>query len=56
MFGRFEAEGVTNPSLGGSYRDKVLAPGGSRDGLDMLRDFLGREPNQEAFLRNLGIA
>jgi thimet oligopeptidase len=56
MFGRFEAEGITNPTLGRSYRDKVLAPGGSRDGLDMLRDFLGREPNQDAFLRNLGIA
>ena len=55
MFSRFESEGILSPKVGADYRAKVLGPGGSRDPMDMLRDFLGREPNQEAFLRLLGI-
>ncbi|HSM02245.1 MAG TPA: M3 family metallopeptidase [Acidimicrobiia bacterium] len=55
MFSRFEEEGVLSPEVGRDYREKVLGPGGSKDPMDMLRDFLGREPNQEAFLRHLGI-
>jgi len=56
MFSRFEAEGVTNPDVGMSYRREVLDKGGSVDGDEMLRSFLGRDPNNEAFLRKLGIA
>lgn len=35
------------------YRDKVLYPGGSRDAMDTLKDFLGRKPNNEAFMKKL---
>ena len=56
MFSRFEAEGVTNPEVGLDYRNKVLSRGGSWDANEMLVDFLGREPNNEAFLRKLGIS
>jgi thimet oligopeptidase len=56
MFSRFEREGVTSPAVGGEYRRKVLERGGSMDAAVLLRDFLGREPNQQAFLRDLGIA
>lgn len=55
MFSRFEEEGVTNPEVGRAYRREVLERGGTRDGIDHLRAFLGREPNNRAFLRNLGI-
>ena len=53
---RFLAEGILNPSTGASYRREILAPGGSRDAIDSLRAFLGREPIQEPFLRAKGLA
>ena len=55
MWSRFENEGVTNPAVGADYRREVLEKGGSRDGIEHLRAFLGREPNNEAFLRKLGM-
>ncbi|MGD2102781.1 MAG: M3 family metallopeptidase [Acidimicrobiia bacterium] len=55
MFSRFEEEGVTNPEVGKAYREAVLSKGGSLDADEMLVDFLGREPNNRAFLRKLGI-
>lgn len=55
MFSRFETEGVTSPRVGADYRRAVLEAGGTRDGMDLLRDFLGREPSPAAFLRKLGI-
>ena len=38
---------------GKAYRDKILAVGGSRDEMDSLIDFLGREPSNEAILKSL---
>ncbi len=56
MFSRFEEEGVTDPRVGMAYRTTVLSRGGSLDADDMLLEFLGREPNNQAFLRKLGIS
>jgi len=55
MFGRFEAEGVTSPVVGADYRREILEPNGTRDPLDLLRGFLGRDPSPATFLRLLGI-
>jgi oligopeptidase A len=55
MFSRFEEEGVTNPEVGMSYRREVLEKGGSIDADEMLVAFLGRKPENTAFLRKLGI-
>jgi thimet oligopeptidase len=55
MWSRFENEGVDNPDVGRSYRRQILEKGGTLDGLDLLRGFLQREPNNEAFLAKLGI-
>lgn len=46
---------IMSAKMGGLYRRKVLQPGGSKDGMDMLKDFLGREPTLEAFLRSIGL-
>ncbi len=55
MFSRFSREGVMSPTTGRAYRDEILAPGGSAEPMDLLRTFLGREPNQDAFLENIGV-
>jgi Zn-dependent oligopeptidase len=55
MFGRFEAEGVTSPAVGADYRREILEPNGTRDGIDLLRAFLGRDPSPATFLHLLGI-
>lgn len=56
MWSRFATEGLRSPQVGADYRREVLATGGSRDAIEHLRGFLGREPNNEAFLRKLGMA
>ncbi|KAF9430006.1 Thimet oligopeptidase [Podila epigama] len=40
-------------TLGREYWDKILVPGASVDAIELLRDFLGREPNPEAFQKYL---
>ena len=55
MFSKFAADGVTSPEVGKAYRQAVLEPNGSKDASELLRDFLGREPSNEAFLAKLGI-
>lgn len=42
-----------SPALGSKYRDCILRPGGSREEMDSLVAFLGREPNNEAFLKQI---
>jgi Zn-dependent oligopeptidase len=55
MFSVFAEEGVLSPEVGKRYRDEVLAMGYSRDAMDHLRAFLGREPSADAYLRKLGL-
>jgi oligopeptidase A len=55
MFAAFDEAGVLDPDVGRRYRQEILATGGSRDAMDHLRAFLGREPSTDAFLANLGL-
>ncbi|CAN6674717.1 saccharolysin [Trichomonascus vanleenenianus] len=48
----------TNPldaAAGMEYRTKIIGRGGAGDQMDSLRDYLGREPNNQAFLEEMGI-
>ena len=55
MFSVFELNGVMDQSTGVRYRNIILARGGSKDELEMVVEFLDRSPNQDAFLRSLGL-
>ncbi|MEQ1917701.1 MAG: M3 family metallopeptidase [Elusimicrobiota bacterium] len=55
MFSRFKADGVLNPVLGRRYRTEILERGSSRDEMESLKAFLGREPNEDAFLESIGL-
>lgn len=55
MFGRFQAEGVTSPEVGGAYRREILEPNGSRPAAELVRAFLGRDPTPDAYLRLRGM-
>jgi thimet oligopeptidase len=54
-FEKFKEMGVMNPQAGMRFRKAILARGGTVDGMDMLRDFLGREPKMDAYLAHLGL-
>ena len=55
MFQRFKELGMLNPEAGMYYRSKILARGGAVDGLELVRDYLGREPDLSAYLKHLGL-
>ena len=50
LFSRFENEGVLSNSVGVDYKNKILKPGGTVPAENMVKDFLGRKWNDEAFL------
>ena len=56
MFQRFKELGMLNPEAGAYYREKILSKGGTQDSLDLIRDYLGREPSMDAFLESLGLS
>lgn len=55
MFSVFEENGILDNATGLRYRDIILAKGSSEDPLDLVKEFLQRDPNNEAFLRDLGL-
>lgn len=55
LFENIKKQGLLNPEAGKKYADKVLRPGGSKDPNELLRDYLGREPRQDAFFADMGI-
>jgi Zn-dependent oligopeptidase len=55
MFSVFKKNGVMDTKTGIRYRQAILESGSTKEEMDMLRDFLGREPNSDAFLASLGL-
>ena len=49
LFSAFDADDLFAPDVAGRYRDRVLAPGGSKDAADLVADFLGRPYTFDAY-------
>lgn len=56
MFTRFQVAGILSPDVGLAYRQTILAKGRTEPPDQLLREFLGRAPNEAAFLTLTGIA
>ncbi|MBI5630387.1 MAG: Zn-dependent oligopeptidase [Elusimicrobia bacterium] len=56
LFSRFKSAGLLDLGTGLRYRREILEPGSGREEEESLKRFLGREPNNEAFLESLGLA
>jgi thimet oligopeptidase len=55
MFTRFKQEGLLSKETGRDYRRWILEKGSSMDEMDLVRGFLGREPDSRAFLEEIGL-
>lgn len=56
MFSVFDKNGLMDVNTGKRYRDIILANGSSHDELEMVVEFLGRQPNQDAFFKAIGLS
>lgn len=54
LFDYIKEHGMS-PEVGEKYRDLVIGMGGSKDPYELLCDFLGRQPNSDAFFKDMGI-
>ena len=55
MFSVFEENGVMDMQTGMKYRSVILEKGGTKEALDLVQEFLGRESNNKAFLKSMGL-
>ncbi len=55
LFYEIKKRGLFDVAVGKELVAKVLCKGGSVDPEQLLQDFLGRKPNQNAFLNDIGI-
>ncbi len=55
LFEEIRKHGLLDPEIGMKYRAEVIGEGGSVDPNTLLYNFLGREPNQKAFLESIGL-
>jgi hypothetical protein len=49
LFAAFDPADLFDAAMAHRYRDRILAPGGSKDAADLVADFLGRPFSFEAF-------
>ena len=55
LFTPFAKNGIMDKATGVRFRDVILTRGATVDELQSVKDFLGREPNSDAFLKYLGL-
>jgi oligopeptidase A len=55
-FSAFEENGIFCRDTGNKFLECILEQGGSRDPMELFREFRGREPSIDALLRHSGLA
>ena len=51
IFTRFEAAGLLDANVAKAYREEILMPGGTKDAAELVKSFLGRPHNLQAYER-----
>lgn len=54
LFATIKQYGLLNPEIGQKYITEVIGKGGAQDPNELLYNFLGREPNAQAFFEDMG--
>ena len=54
-FSKFEENGIFDQETGQKFRSCILEMGGTKEAMELFVDFMGREPEADALLRQLGI-
>ena len=54
-FSRFQKEGILNPQVGKEYREAILEKGDSKAPMELFKEFMGREPSEDALLERMGL-
>jgi thimet oligopeptidase len=49
LFSAFDPDDLFDAEVAGRYRDRILAPGGTKDAADLVADFLGRPYTFDAY-------
>ena len=55
IFSRFKADGIFNQETATSFRHEILSRGGTEHPAVLFRNFMGREPDNKALLRRMGL-
>jgi Zn-dependent oligopeptidase len=55
MYSVFQSGGILNPIVGERFRKIIFEPGSSIEPMLLIKEFLGREPNDKPFLIRQGI-
>ncbi len=55
IFSVFKQHGVLNSDTGNKYLELILSKGATEEEYETVKKFLGREPNNEAFLKSVGV-
>jgi len=53
LFGQFKEHGLLNSELGMKLRKQVLSQGSMRKSMESIKEFLGREPSNEEFIKSI---
>jgi len=53
FYSQFKKYGIFNPEVGKRYRKIILEKGSSENTMNLMIEFLGREPNDEAFIKSI---